>query len=42
MPNWCDNSLMVEGPDKVLEAWVKAIEVNKASEIGLFGTVCCA
>lgn len=38
MPNWCDNSLMVEGPDKVLEAWVKAIEVNKASETGLFGT----
>jgi len=38
MPNWCMNSLEVEGPAKVLGAWVKAIEVNKASETGLFGT----
>lgn len=38
MPNWCDNSLEVTGPERVLEAWVKNVERNAGSDTGLFGT----
>lgn len=38
MPNWCDNSLEVTGPDRVLEAWVTKLRSNAGSDVGLFGT----
>jgi hypothetical protein len=38
MPNWCFNSVEVEGPARVLEAWVKKVERNAGSDTGLFGT----
>ena len=38
MPNWCSNVLEVEGPERVLTAWVNSIERNAGSNVGLFGT----
>jgi hypothetical protein len=38
MPNWCSNSLLVEGPERVLAAWVAEIERNAGSDVGLLGT----
>jgi hypothetical protein len=38
MPNWCFNSVEVEGPARVLTAWVKNVERNAGSDTGLFGT----
>ena len=40
MPNWCENSLVVTGPERVLAAWVSNVKRNLGSEIGLFETFC--
>lgn len=40
MPNWCENSLQVTGPERVLAAWVTRVKSNLGSEIGLFETFC--
>jgi hypothetical protein len=40
MPNWCENSLQVTGPERVLAAWVTRVKSNLGSEIGLLETFC--
>lgn len=40
MPNWCENSLEVTGPERVLAAWVSNVKRNLGSDVGLFETFC--
>ena len=40
MPNWCENSLVVTGPERVLAAWVSNVKRNAGSDVGLFETFC--
>lgn len=38
MPNWCFNSLRVNGPERVRAEWLRILLASEGSDVGLLGT----